>query len=185
MISFEDYLRNLGDPSLYEAHLRPATRPSLRMRAVKRLTVIMVSLMALLAAGCQKTYYMLDSECTKNDSNFCRQLQADCEAREDCEVIPDPAQPGQTCTLKLDEHGQATSPETICWETAPSSSGTMAPSVGGSTSTSGAGGYSGGYENPAPGNDGTPDCVPGQGPVYVGSNDPNGLDGDGDGWGCE
>jgi hypothetical protein len=23
------------------------------------------------------------------------------------------------------------------------------------------------------------------GPVYVGANDPNGLDGDGDGWGCE
>ena len=43
----------------------------------------------------------------------------------------------------------------------------------------------GGYENPAPGDDGTADCVPGQGPVYVGSNDPNGLDGDGDGWGCE
>lgn len=43
----------------------------------------------------------------------------------------------------------------------------------------------GGYENPAPGNDGTPDCAPGQGPVYVGNNDPYGLDGDGDGWGCE
>lgn len=43
----------------------------------------------------------------------------------------------------------------------------------------------GGYENPAPGNDGTPDCAPGQGPVYVGSNDPYGLDRDGDGWGCE
>lgn len=24
-----------------------------------------------------------------------------------------------------------------------------------------------------------------QGPVYVGSSDPNGLDGDGNGWGCE
>jgi hypothetical protein len=24
-----------------------------------------------------------------------------------------------------------------------------------------------------------------QGPVWVGSSDPNGLDGDGDGWGCE
>jgi uncharacterized membrane protein len=43
----------------------------------------------------------------------------------------------------------------------------------------------GGYENPAPGNDGTPDCAPGQGPVYVGSGDPYGLDGDGDGIGCE
>lgn len=42
-----------------------------------------------------------------------------------------------------------------------------------------------GYENPAPGDDGTADCVPGQGPVYVGSSDPNGLDGDGDGIGCE
>ncbi len=43
----------------------------------------------------------------------------------------------------------------------------------------------GGYENPAPGDDGTADCPPGGGPVYVGLNDPNGLDGDGDGWGCE
>lgn len=42
-----------------------------------------------------------------------------------------------------------------------------------------------GYENPAPGDDGTADCVPGQGPVYVGPSDPNGLDGDGDGIGCE
>jgi hypothetical protein len=42
-----------------------------------------------------------------------------------------------------------------------------------------------GYENPAPGNDGTIDCPPGGGPVYVGSNDPNGYDGDGDGIGCE
>lgn len=44
------------------------------------------------------------------------------------------------------------------------------------------GGY---YENAAPGDDGTTDCPPGGGPVYVGSNDPNGFDGDGDGWGCE
>jgi hypothetical protein len=43
----------------------------------------------------------------------------------------------------------------------------------------------GGYENPAPGDDGTADCPPGGGPVYVGSSDPNGYDGDGDGWGCE
>ena len=43
----------------------------------------------------------------------------------------------------------------------------------------------GGYENPAPGNDGSYDCPPGGGPVYVGSNDPAGLDGDGDGIGCE
>jgi hypothetical protein len=43
----------------------------------------------------------------------------------------------------------------------------------------------GGYENPAPGDDGTFDCAPGQGPVYVGPGDPNGLDGDGDGVGCE
>lgn len=43
----------------------------------------------------------------------------------------------------------------------------------------------GGYENPAPGNDGSFDCPPGGGPVYVGSNDPAGLDGDGDGTGCE
>jgi hypothetical protein len=42
-----------------------------------------------------------------------------------------------------------------------------------------------GYENPAPGNDGTPDCPPGGGPVYVGSTNPNGFDGDGDGLGCE
>lgn len=41
------------------------------------------------------------------------------------------------------------------------------------------------YENPAPGDDGSYDCPPGGGPVYVGSNDPAGLDGDGDGWGCE
>jgi hypothetical protein len=41
------------------------------------------------------------------------------------------------------------------------------------------------YENPAPGDDGTTDCPPGGGPVYVGSNDPNGFDGDGDGVGCE
>jgi hypothetical protein len=43
----------------------------------------------------------------------------------------------------------------------------------------------GGYENPATGDDGTADCSPGQAPVYVGSSDPNGLDGDGDGIGCE
>jgi hypothetical protein len=41
------------------------------------------------------------------------------------------------------------------------------------------------YENPAPGDDGTTDCPPGCAPVYVGTNDPNGFDGDGDGWGCE
>ena len=43
----------------------------------------------------------------------------------------------------------------------------------------------GGFENPAPGNDGSYDCPPGGGPVYVGSSDPAGLDGDGDGIGCE
>ncbi len=43
----------------------------------------------------------------------------------------------------------------------------------------------GGYENPAPGDDGSYDCPPGGAPVYVGSNDPAGLDGDGDGIGCE
>ena len=42
-----------------------------------------------------------------------------------------------------------------------------------------------GYENPAPGDDGSSDCPPGGGPVYVGSSDPAGLDGDGDGIGCE
>ena len=42
-----------------------------------------------------------------------------------------------------------------------------------------------GYENPAPGDDGSDDCAPGQSPVYVGANDPSGLDGDGDGIGCE
>jgi hypothetical protein len=42
-----------------------------------------------------------------------------------------------------------------------------------------------GYENPAPGNDGSVDCAPGQGPIFVGSSDPAGLDGDGDGVGCE
>jgi hypothetical protein len=41
------------------------------------------------------------------------------------------------------------------------------------------------YENPAPGDDGSYDCPPGGGPVYVGSNDPAGLDGDGDSIGCE
>jgi hypothetical protein len=45
--------------------------------------------------------------------------------------------------------------------------------------------YNTGYENPAPGNDGSYDCPPGGGPVYVGSNDPANLDGDGDGIGCE
>jgi len=43
----------------------------------------------------------------------------------------------------------------------------------------------GGYENPAPGDDGTPDCAPGQPPVWVGNDDPYDLDGNGDGWGCE
>ncbi|MEX0754119.1 MAG: hypothetical protein WD556_03240 [Actinomycetota bacterium] len=42
-----------------------------------------------------------------------------------------------------------------------------------------------GYENPAPGDDGSFDCPPGGGPVYVGDDDPAGLDGDGDGIGCE
>jgi hypothetical protein len=42
-----------------------------------------------------------------------------------------------------------------------------------------------GYENPAPGDDGSYDCPPGGGAVWVGSNDPANLDGDGDGWGCE
>lgn len=41
------------------------------------------------------------------------------------------------------------------------------------------------YENPAAGNDGTPDCPPGGGPLWVGDDDPYGLDGDGDGWACE
>ena len=41
------------------------------------------------------------------------------------------------------------------------------------------------YENPAPGDDGSFDCPPGGGPVYVGSSDPANLDGDGDGIGCE
>jgi hypothetical protein len=61
---------------------------------------------------------------------------------------------------------------------------------GGSDTAPGGGVYSpppGGtyYENPAPGDDGSYDCPPGGGPVYVGSNDPAGLDGDGDGIGCE
>ena len=51
------------------------------------------------------------------------------------------------------------------------------PSLGGGVDT--------GYENPAAGDDGSFDCVPGQAPVYVGTYDPAGLDGDGDGWGCE
>jgi hypothetical protein len=42
-----------------------------------------------------------------------------------------------------------------------------------------------GYENPAAGDDGSFDCAPGGGPVFVGSSDPAGLDGDGDGIGCE
>lgn len=46
-------------------------------------------------------------------------------------------------------------------------------------------GGGGGYENPAPGNDGSYDCAPGQGPVVVGGSDPGGLDRDGDGIGCE
>lgn len=41
------------------------------------------------------------------------------------------------------------------------------------------------YENPAPGDDGSYDCPPGGGPIYVGDSDPAGLDGDGDGLGCE
>ena len=45
--------------------------------------------------------------------------------------------------------------------------------------------YDTGYENPAPGDDGSFDCAPGQGPVMVAPGDPNGLDGDGDGIGCE
>jgi hypothetical protein len=70
--------------------------------------------------------------------------------------------------------------------------GTTTPSNGSTTPSNGGAGISPsygtthvGYENPAPGDDGTADCVPGQAPVYVGSNDPNGLDRDGDGWGCE
>jgi hypothetical protein len=43
---------------------------------------------------------------------------------------------------------------------------------------------SGFAENPAPGDDGSLDCGS-SGPVYVGGSDPMGLDGDGDGWGCE
>jgi hypothetical protein len=45
--------------------------------------------------------------------------------------------------------------------------------------------YTPGYENPAPGDDGTPDCPPGGGPVLVPANDPYGLDGNGNGVGCE
>jgi hypothetical protein len=41
------------------------------------------------------------------------------------------------------------------------------------------------YENPAPGDDGSSDCPPGGGPVVVAPGDPAGLDGDGDGIGCE
>jgi hypothetical protein len=43
---------------------------------------------------------------------------------------------------------------------------------------------SGFAEDPAPGDDGSLDCGT-SGPVYVGSSDPMGLDGDGDGIGCE
>jgi len=42
-----------------------------------------------------ETFYVLDSECMQNDSNLCRQLHADCEARENCESISDPAKPGR------------------------------------------------------------------------------------------
>jgi hypothetical protein len=45
--------------------------------------------------------------------------------------------------------------------------------------------YTPGYENPAPGDDGTPDCPPAGGPVLVPANDPYGLDGNGNGVGCE
>ena len=43
------------------------------------------------------------------------------------------------------------------------------------------------YEDPYPGYDDTADqdCSDVDGPVYVGDNDPDGLDRDGDGWGCE
>jgi hypothetical protein len=43
----------------------------------------------------------------------------------------------------------------------------------------------GGYENPAPGDDGSYDCPPGGGPIAVPPCDPAGLDADGDGIGCE
>ncbi len=66
-----------------------------------------------------------------------------------------------------------------------SGSGSSSYGSDGSTYAPGDDYGTGGYENPAPGNDGTPDCAPGQGPVYVGSSDPYGLDGDGDGIGCE
>jgi hypothetical protein len=45
--------------------------------------------------------------------------------------------------------------------------------------------YTPGYENPAPGDDGTPACPPDGGPVLVPANDAYGLDGNGDGVGCE
>jgi hypothetical protein len=72
----------------------------------------------------------------------------------------------QTCTLKLDENGQATSRETICWKTAPDSS-----TGGYENHTSGGdenppGGYDNqapGYENPAPGDDGSYNCPPVEG----------------------
>jgi hypothetical protein len=66
----------------------------------------------------------------------------------------------------------------------PSSSSTI-PNYGGAEASPSYGKPHPGYENPAPGDDGTADCVPGQAPIYVGSNDPNGPDGDGDGDGCE
>jgi hypothetical protein len=47
------------------------------------------------------------------------------------------------------------------------------------------GGFQPGYENPAPGDDGSYDCAPGQAPVQVAPGDPYNLDADGDGVGCE
>jgi hypothetical protein len=60
----------------------------------------------------------------------------------------------------------------------------LLPANGG-TSNAGYDGLDTGYENPALGDDGSSDCPPGGGAVYVGSSDPAGLDGDGDGIGCE
>ena len=57
------------------------------------------------------------------------------------------------------------------------------PYYGGGAGTNG--GVDNTYENPALGDDGSYDCPPGGGPVFVGSSDPAGLDGDGDGIGCE
>jgi hypothetical protein len=62
---------------------------------------------------------------------------------------------------------------------APAGAVSLSPYPAFSTSTHG------GYENPAPGDDGTADCPPGGAPVYVGTNDPNNLDANGDGWGCQ